>query len=137
PHRHRRLTARTVTIGCEADAELVGEEHGEEAVHETRRGRAVRRGAGSARAADDDARHDVHAGVLDRLREAGHDLLRELVLRSAVGADLLVDGNRLADADAGGLLGLRLGEQTDLLRARAGERLDARRLLHRTLVLRL
>ena len=63
---------------------------------------------------------------LDRLREAVHHLLRDLELRASVGAHLLLDGDRLRDAGASGLVGLGLGQCADL-----------RRLLHRALVLRL
>ena len=62
-----------------------------------------------------DLRDDVDLRLLDRLGEPVHDLLHELELRAAVGADLLLDRDRLRDADAGGPLGLGLGERADLL----------------------
>ncbi len=79
--------------------------------------------------------------------EPVHDLLDELELRAAVRADLLLDGDRAADAHARFLvgvgrgdepdpLGLAAGEQLDALGVGAGERLDALGVLRRALQFR-
>ena len=70
----------------------------------------------TAAAAHDDLGYDVDSGVLDGFSEAIHDLLSDLELRTSIGADLLLGGNGLPDADARSLLGLCLDQDANLRR---------------------
>src|SRR5262249_39826115 len=65
------------------------------------------------RAADDDPRNDVDLRLRDGFGEALHHLLGDLELRAAVRTDLLFDRDRLRDADASRLVGLRFTERAD------------------------
>ncbi len=99
-------------------SETLRQEDGEERLED---GAAARRTAvgrsvaatGPAAAADHDLRDDVDTGLLDGLGEASHDLLGQLIARPAVGPNLLLDRDRLGDADPGRALGLGSGQGSD------------------------
>ena len=74
----------------------------------------------AARAGDHHLGDDVDLGELDRLGEPLHHVAREQELRAAGSTHLLLDRERLRDADARGLLGRGRGERLDALGLAAG-----------------